>query len=149
MIGLEARLIGYLIAAGAAVLVVTTVLGWREDAKKLPQIEMQLAATLAAQETARRIRTEVTQDYANELERLRTAAARGPRIIRVCDAPSVPAAGAAPSGTDDPAPEGGQLQGETGRDIGPALYAEADRADALAAQLRALQDWVKKTVLVQ
>ena len=45
----------------------------------LPQIEMQLAATLAAQETARRIRTEVTQGYANELERLRTAAARGPR----------------------------------------------------------------------
>jgi type II secretory pathway pseudopilin PulG len=149
VIGLEARLIGYLVAAGAAILVVTTVLGWRTDAKKLPQIEMQLAATLAAQETARRIRTEVTQGYANELERLRTAAARGPRVIRVCDSTSVPATGAAPGGTDDTGTSGGELPQTTGRDIGPPLYSEADRADALAAQLRSLQDWVKKTVQAQ
>ena len=142
---LEARLIGYAIAAGAAVLVVTTVLSWRADAKKLPQVEMQLAATLAAQETARRIRQEVTQDYAAEIERLRTSAARGPRVIRVCDAPSVPGPGAAPGGTDDPGASGGELPSSAGRDIGPALYAEAERADALAAQLRALQAWAKKT----
>lgn len=142
---LEARLIGYLIAAAAAALVVTTVWKWRSDAQKLPQVEMQLAATLAAQETARRIRAEVTQDYAAEIERLRTAAARGPRVIRVCDAPSVPGPGDAPGGTDDPGAEGGQLPSSAGRDIGPALYAEAERADALAAQLRALQAWAKKT----
>jgi hypothetical protein len=145
---LEARLIGYAIAAGAAVLVVTTVLSWRADAKKLPQVEMQLAATLAAQETARRIRQEVTQDYAAEIERLRTAAARGPRVIRVCDAPPVSGPGAAPGGTDDPGAAGGELPQAAGRDIGPALYAEAERADALAAQLRALQAWAKKTTQV-
>jgi hypothetical protein len=146
---IEARLILYAVflalLAGAGFVVNS----WRKAADKLPQIEMQLAATLAAQETARRIRTEVTQGYANELERLRTAAARGPRVIRVCDSPSVPATGAAPGGTDDTGTSGGELPQTTGRDIGPPLYSEADRADALAAQLRSLQDWVKKTVQAQ
>lgn len=140
---IEARLLAYALIAGVGLLVVTTVMHWRSQAQRLPEVEMRLAATLAAQETARRIRTEVTQNYAQELDRLRN---KPPRVIRVCDAPGVPATGAAPGGTDGPAPEGGQLQGETGRDIGPALYAEADRADALAAQLRALQSWVSSSI---
>lgn len=140
---IEARLLAYALIAGVGLLAVTTVIHWRSQAQRLPEIEMRLAATLAAQETARRIRTEVTQNYAQELDRLRN---KPPRVIRVCDAPSVPATGAAPGGTDDPAPEGGQLSGEAGRDIGPALYVEADRADALAAQLRALQSWVSSSI---
>lgn len=143
---LEARLIGYLLAALAMVFVVTTVLNWREAAQKLPQVEMQLAATLAAQETARRIREEVTKDYASEIERLRAAAARGPRVIRVCDAPPVSQPGSPAAGADDPGAAGGEFPSSAGRDIGPALYAEADRADTLAAQLRALQSWVSSSI---
>ena len=150
MIDLPARTLAYAITVAALALggwlLWHTVTGWRDDARKLPEVEMKLAATLAAQETARRIRAEVTQDYASEIQRLRDAAARGPRVIRVCDAPSVPQPGAAPGGTDDPGAPGGELPQAAGRDIGPALYAEAERADALAAQLRALQAWVKKTI---
>ena len=149
MIDLPARTLAYAITiatvAAGGWLLWHTVTGWRDDARRLPEVEMKLAATLAAQETARRIRAEVTQDYAAEIERLRTAAARGPRVVRVCDAPSVPGPGAAPGGTDDPGAAGGELPSSAGRDIGPALYAEAERADALAAQLRALQAWAKKT----
>jgi len=142
---IEARLIVYAVLLALLAGAGFVVNGWRKAADKLPQVEMRLAATLAAQETARRIRQEVTKDYASEIERLRTAAARGPRVIRVCDAPSVPGPGAAPGGTDDPGTGGGELPQAAGRDIGPALYAEAERADALAAQLRALQAWARKT----
>tara|TARA_R110000868_G_scaffold332979_1_gene593892 strand:+ start:205 stop:642 length:438 start_codon:yes stop_codon:yes gene_type:complete len=140
---IETRLLAYALIAGAGLLVVTTVLHWRSEAQRLPAVEMRLAATLAAQETARRIRAEVTQNYAQELDRLRNKPAR---VIRVCDAPGVPATGAAPGGTDAPGAPGGELQAETGRDIGPALYAEAARADTLAAQLRALQSWVSSSI---
>jgi hypothetical protein len=139
----EARLIVYAVMLALLAGAGFVVNKWRSDAGKLPEIEMRLAATLAAQETARRIRAEVTQNYAEEMDRLRNKPAR---VIRVCDAPGVPATGAAPGGTDDSRAEGGELQGETGRDIGPALYVEADRADALAAQLRALQSWVSSSI---
>jgi type II secretory pathway pseudopilin PulG len=141
---IEARLIVYAVLLALLAGAGFVVNGWRKAADKLPQVEMRLAATLAAQETARRIRQEVTQDYADELKRLRDIAGRGPRVIRVCDAPSLPGPGAAPGGTDDPGTGGGELPQAAGRDIGPALYAEAERADALAAQLRALQAWARK-----
>jgi hypothetical protein len=146
---IEARLILYAVFLALLAGAGFVVNGWRKAADKLPQVEMRLAATLAAQETARKIREEVTKDYANEIERLRVAAARGPRVIRVCDAPSVPATGTASGGTDDPGTSGGEFPQTAGRDIGPALYAEAERADALAAQLRALQAWAKKITQVE
>ena len=64
---IEARLLAYALIAGVGLLVVTTVMHWRSQAQRLPEVEMRLAATLAAQETARRIRTEVTLGKATAL----------------------------------------------------------------------------------
>lgn len=129
------------IVVGLVLAAVYVVLEWRDAAKQLPEVQMRLAATLAAQETARRLRADVVKGYTDELTTLRAAAARPPRVVRVCNDP-VPVPGAAAGGTDGAAAGAGVVREEPGRDIGPALEAKLREADHLSAQLRALQAWV-------
>ena len=85
-----------------------------------------------------------SEGYANELEELRNRPRPDP-VIRVCPKPTVPVPGTAPR-IDGPAAPAGDVPGQPGqdsRDIGPDLAREADRADRLAAQLRALQEWIQ------
>ncbi len=115
-----------------------------------PQIE-RLEAALAA-ERADRARAERASDsYQLEIERLRKrtldrAVNRTP--VRLCVTPD-PQSGAAPKGTDDPAPAPRSDDGsagsnpQAGPDIGADLYALAAACDAENAKLRALQGWVK------
>ena len=86
-----------------------------------------------------------SEGYASELEELRNRPRPDP-VIRVCPKPTVPVPGTAPR-IDGPAAPAGDVQGQPGqdsRDIGPDLAREADRADRLAAQLRALQEWISQ-----
>lgn len=84
-----------------------------------------------------------SEGYADELEAIRHRPVPV-RVIRLCAAQKpVPVPGPAP-GADEAGAAAGELPSGAGpgRDIGPDLYREAERADALAAQLRALQGWV-------
>ena len=115
-----------------------------------PQIE-RLEAALAA-ERADRARAERASDsYQLEIERLnkRTLDRTVNRTpVRLCVTPA-PKGGAAPEGTDDPAPAPRSDDGsagsnpQAGPDIGADLYALAAACDAENAKLRALQGWVK------
>jgi hypothetical protein len=91
------------------------------------------------------VNNELSTSYQNQLADIRRQPA--PRTVRVCEsAPGgVPQApGTNPSGGSDATP-GKALPQTPGPDIGPFLYGEADTADALAAQLEHLQEWVRRT----
>jgi len=81
-----------------------------------------------------------SKGYADELEVLRNTTPDP--VIRVCRPTVVSIPVPAPGVDGTPAPAG-DVQEEPGRDIGPALAREAERADRLAAQLRALQEWIR------
>jgi hypothetical protein len=115
-----------------------------------PQIE-RLEAALAAERADRARAERASGSYQLEIERLReraarTAANRSP--VRLCVTPA-PQGGAAPEGTNDPAPAPRSDDGsagsnpQAGPDIGADLYALAAACDAENAKLRALQGWVK------
>jgi hypothetical protein len=115
-----------------------------------PQIE-RLEAALAAERADRARAERASGSYQLEIERLReraarTAANRSP--VRLCVTPA-PQGGAAPEGTNDPAPaprsDDGSAESnpQAGPDIGADLYALAAACDAENAKLRALQGWVK------
>ena len=94
--------------------------------------------------TSLRASQQASEGYSRELEDLRNRPRPDP-VIRVCPKPTVPVPGAAPR-IDGPAAPAGDVSGQPGpdsRDIGPDLAREADRADRLAAQLRALQAWIE------
>lgn len=145
MTGLELRLLGYGLLAAALVG------GWfylghlQDEAEAAKGLRAQYAALVAITRERARNDAETQTRYQTELDGLRADRARGARVIRVCDAPRpVPASGAAAGQSDGAPASPGQLPAEPGRDLGPALYAEADRADELSAQLRALQDWIRR-----
>jgi ABC-type Fe3+-hydroxamate transport system substrate-binding protein len=114
-----------------------------------PQIE-RLETALAA-ERADRARAERAADsYQSEMERLRERTLnrtvnRTP--VRLCVTPA-PQGGAAPEGTNDPAPAPRSDDGsagsnpQAGPDIGADLYALVAACDAENAKLRALQGWI-------
>ena len=115
-----------------------------------PQIE-RLEAALAAERADRARAERASGSYQLEIERLReraarTAANRSP--VRLCVTPA-PQGGAAPEGTNDPAPAPRSDDGsagsnpQAGPDIGADLYALVAACDAENAKLRALQGWVK------
>lgn len=113
----------------------------RAEAAEAAAAQAQAALERAAEDA--RIARKATEGYLNEIDRLRV---RQPaRAVRVCPqpAPRVSEVPGAPGGTDAPSAPGGELPAGTGQDIGPRLYSEADRADELAARLRALQEWLK------
>lgn len=144
MSGLELRLLGYGFAAVAGLGAWLWLADLRRDAASGRQAQRDLAVLQATVTERARHDADVQKGYQTELERLRAERARPARVIRVCDAaPAVPASGGPAGQSDDPGTGAGELPQAAGRDIGPALYAEADRADELAAQLRALQEWVR------
>ena len=140
-----------ILAAGLGLLSVYVVHTLREQgrAELRPQIE-RLEAALAA-ERADRARAERAADsYQSEMERLRERTLnrtvnRTP--VRLCVTPD-PQGGAAPKGTDDPAPAPRSDDGsagsnpQAGPDIGADLYALVAACDAENAKLRALQGWI-------
>jgi hypothetical protein len=141
-----------ILSAGLGLLCIYAVYTFREQgrAELRPQIE-RLEAALA-EERADRARAErASGSYQLEIERLRErtlnrAVNRTP--VRLCVTPD-PQSGAAPKGTDDPAPAPRSDDGsagsnpQAGPDIGADLYALAAACDAENAKLRALQGWVK------
>lgn len=125
------------------------VLGWKRKADELPLVQAQLAeAVMFLDQYEKDIRTvlEASHGYQEELAALRTAAiAERLPVVRVCkpagkakqpvSAPvSRPDAAGPASGVLPPAAEV-----QAGPDIGPGLFADADRADELSAQVRGLQ----------
>jgi hypothetical protein len=147
-----------LIGIGAAVLAVS-VLFWhdRHVSKKLDETRVELsqahanyAALQAAQAHERKIATEASNDYERRRKDLSDDRADTPvRSVRLCrsptgyvPAPTPAAAGAGPGSTSRQQEEAG-LDLEVSRDIGPELYALADRADEAAARCNSLIQWVK------
>lgn len=145
MSGIELRLAAY------ALLAAVLVGGWwyvghlQDRAEAATRLEVAYSALVAVTRERERNAAETQTRYQTELDGLRAGRTAGARVIRVCDAPRpVPASGSA-AGQPDGSPAGaGSVQAEPGRDLGPALYGEADRADELSAQLRALQDWIRR-----
>ena len=151
MTPLELRLLGY---AGALALLLGLgwqVNHWRVKADQVGPLQTRLAAVLAAEETARTMRKEVLDERDKRLAALDTVRAATPvRTVRLYQPPPVPASGAA-SGRVDAATAGAGSgaacagpSAAAGPDIGPQLYAQADTADTLTENYRALQAWARK-----
>jgi hypothetical protein len=152
--GLLLRFLPWILGGALALGLLVMINGWRKDAARLPVVRQEFAVYRTGVETAQRVREEVSNGYQAELETLRAAAGKRPApAVRLCApaAPSVPADRAAGRG-DGAGAAGGQLPGGNaagdsagaGPDIGRELFALADRADTLAAQLRACQSFVDK-----
>lgn len=148
---MTARLAAYGIAGAVLAILATvawvTVTGWRRDALALPGVEMRLAATIAAEETARAFRAARSREVAADESALAAAAARLPaRPVRLCINPA-PAGASAGTGSEGartaaaaglvPATVGGDpLQGP---DVGPDVRALMLEAERVAAVARAAQ----------
>lgn len=129
--------------------------GLRDEAAKVPVLEQKIRDVSATIEQIRgeiEIAQKASEDYQDELEKIRAVAASTPApVVRLCrstaSATGVQVPGAA-SGPDAPSTGNGELSpgdgadSGAGIDIGRDLFALADRADACAAQLRGLQGWV-------
>lgn len=127
----------------AAIFGWVTVGQWRRDSLALPGVQMRLAATIAAEKTARAYREDRSKEIAADEKRLADAAAAVPaRPVRLCVNPPVPAAtaGAGPQGAGAAAgagalPAGVGANPVPGPDIGPdvrALMLEAERVLGVA-----------------
>lgn len=113
---------------------------------RMAQLAADYAQRLRQLESERNAAQEASDSYAEELIALR--AARAPaRVVRVCPdtRAHVPAAPGPAAGADAPPTPGGALPPVPGPDIGQRLYSDAERADELSAQLRALQGWIRET----
>jgi hypothetical protein len=122
-----------------------TVQSWREDSRALEAAKNDFANRakeyndkIADYEFQKSTSAEAQKGLANELENLRIASLALPvRIVRVCvPADPVPAAPRNAGDPEGPPTPAGELPQKAGRDIGPDLYSEADRADALVAHFR-------------
>jgi hypothetical protein len=147
-----AKAIGGLVVFALLGVLVYVVLGWKEKADDWPLLKAELdEAYLYLEQYEKDIRQvqEASRGYQEELAMVRSAAARERvPVVRLCRsaaaAPKLPAPVAGPDATA-PAPGGvppeARLPSEPGQDIGPELYADADRADELSAQVRGLQEY--------
>lgn len=141
---LEIRLIGCLVAV-IAIFGIGVYLEHR-GAQKCEMNAAQVAAIQAAaarEQEAKDARTvqDAEDQYREELAKNASVAAPVP-VVRLCDDPRpspLPKTQGHPSGPPSAAPAPRPLPPVPRPNVGPALYAEADRADQLAAQLRALQ----------
>lgn len=104
-------------------------------------LERSLATLQAAHAHERKIAKDASDAYQAELARIRSAPSIGP--VRLCRSPTgyVPAPAATLARPDGSAP--GRVEVEAGEDIGPALDRYGSDCEAVAAQLRGLQGWVK------
>ena len=151
MTAVEIRVLAYAGGLLAVLAVGWQVNRWRVRSDRLEAATTELAGVRASIDTARRVRTEVVGEYETELSTLRAGRAAGPvPVVRVCRAAPMLEHRTAAGGTDGAAAAAGNISAGPGadssadRDVGPALYAAADRADELSAQLRALQLWAAK-----
>lgn len=150
------RLIGAGVAVAALVAFGWRVNEWRQGyharaaaEARTAEIAKEAGEAMAKLAEQHRAALTASQGYQDELQSLRTVRDAAPsRPVRVCQQPRLPAAGAnstAP-GRPDGSPAGsGSLPQESGPDIGPDLYRDADQADEVSARLRALQEWVRAT----
>ena len=120
----------------------------KHRADKVPALEKTIAyerasklALQLAYDHERKIATEASNAYQAELRRIRDTPAIGP--VRLCRSPTgyVPAPAATPVRPDGSAP--GRVEVEVGEDIGPALDRYGGDCEAVGAQLKGLQGWVK------
>jgi hypothetical protein len=107
-------------------------------------IAFEQAAKLALQqayEHERKINDEASNAYQAELRRIRDTPSVG--VVRLCRSPTgyVPAPDPAAARPND-APAG-RVEVEAGDDIGPALDRYGSDCEAVSAQLRGLQGWVR------
>ncbi len=130
----------------------------RVKAGKYDQAKEQLADLRAAhteyvqlRDRADADKAAASQGYQNELTTLRADFARRPvPVVRLCSQPAanLPAREGAAGGLEATAAAAGLVQpgtaadSEGGPDIGPALARLADRADSLAAQCRAIINYM-------
>ncbi len=126
--------------------------GWRKDSLALEDAQAErdqaIADLLLRTEQFRDVQ-EASNVYQRELADLRIAAVRERiPVVRLCRAvPKAAAVAPAERGPDEASPGAGPLPqaGEANRDIGPELFDLLDEADEVAAQLRALQNYIKAT----
>jgi hypothetical protein len=124
------------------------------EAARANQAEANYTALQEAQKHEREISQKASTDYENRLKALSVAAADTPvRTVRLCRQTdsSVSATASASSGITAPSNPGHEGEsgpdpeesGSTSEDIGPALYALADKKDQELAQCLSLMGWVK------
>ena len=152
MIPLSWKLIGAAVAV-AGVLTLAATVHWQykraEHWKgRAEVVEATLEAERAARAHEQRIAKEASDGYQAELKRIQADALQPAPVVRLCRRAhaSVPEAGAA-TGSDAAAPPddaGGDAgDHQEGVDIGPDLMGFAAACEANAAQLQALQGWVR------
>jgi hypothetical protein len=129
----------------------------KHRAAQVPVLERQVAyeqasklALQLAYDHERKIATEASNEYQAELARIRSAPGIGP--VRLCRSPTgyVPAPAATPARPDGSAP--GRVESAAvedpgpvvGDDIGPELDRYGGDCEAVGAQLRGLQGWVRR-----
>lgn len=122
-------------------LVVGLPLSWRHRAE-IAELKAQHRELLSkGWEAAHKVNERLVEEFNEDLAAI--ANRPPPRTVLVC-----PKGGAVlPRAAGGANPEGGAgvpaaAGGEAGRDLGPFIAAEADRADRCAAQLNKLIDWV-------
>jgi hypothetical protein len=126
---------------------------WRDKANKMEAAQDRAVAAerrlgeviRQAAETAR-LQATATKEYRDAIASLRHAAASQPvPVIRLCQssAPAVPGTKVATAGAGDRTATAGQLPPAAEPDVGPALYAEADRGDEYAETLRAIYKYLE------
>lgn len=135
-----------------------TVLRWRSLAGQVPALTRERddaraeTVSVRAQAERERVRADTAvRGYVDEVESLRRRQ-RGPaQPVRLCVQPAaVPAASGPAVSPDGAAPAARELPGparddhSAGPDIGPALRALADDADAVVAQCRAIMGWLTR-----
>ncbi len=142
------RLYAYIAAALVAASLIGYVAYLKHRADKVPGLERELVkekashrATRIAFAHERKIATEASNGFQAELRRIRDTPSIGP--VRLCRSPTgyVPAPAATPARPDGSAP--GRVEVEAGPDIGPALDRYGGDCEAVSAQLRGLQGWVR------
>ena len=139
------KLAGAAAAASAVLsgLVVGSVLSWKHG-KEIAELKLAHREQMVkGWQAAHRVNERVTEQFNEDLAVIANRPV--PRPVLVCRAGGTVLPGAT-AGTGAEAPGGlpPATGGEVGRDLGPYIAGEADRADRCAAQLNALIDWVDK-----
>lgn len=132
---------------GAATWAWVTVRGWRHDSERLPVVERErdaavAAVKLAGEEATRNAR--IANDYHDQIDRLRADLRARPVTVRVCPPAARPVRPAGTAGRTDAPPAGPEsgAAAPDGHTVDLSQYAED--AAATADQLRALQRWVNE-----
>lgn len=145
MNGLLARIglaaIGFGIAAWFGFQVGT----WRANSHQLKAAKAQIESIQAEHAIELKAAQDAAYDYQKELDRIRRTPASPRPVVRMCNVPPKPAAEEPTPAPTDGATTPREVVPEPARpDIGPDLYALAQRCDEVSAELRALQSWVNQ-----